>query len=184
MIVHNISNISGKDAKKALVDSARRMIVKNYIYLVLATALGLPLLIYGIVTLNSQFISMGAIILAFALCIFIYIQILYIRTPKDIEKKNQDVIRDGIIYDFSFKERSVDVIIMNSGKKSKANYNYYDFKKVFEYDDHFEIRLISKEVILVLKDGFEGDKEKMLDFFRKNLSFNKKLNIADRRKNS
>ena len=67
-------------------------------------------------------------------------------------------------YDFTFKEKSVDIIIINSGKKKKINYSYLDFKKIYEYDDLFEIRLQSKEVLLCLKDGFENDKEKMMDW--------------------
>ena len=67
-------------------------------------------------------------------------------------------------------------------KKKKINYSYLDFKKIYEYDDLFEIRLQSKEVLLCLKEGFENDQEKMIDFFIKNVSSNKKLVIIDKRK--
>ena len=124
---------------------------------------------------------MGAIFILFTLAVGVYNIIMLSRLPKDVQNKNPEVIRDGVTYDFTFKEKSVDIIIINSGKKKKINYSYLDFKKIYEYDDLFEIRLQSKEVLLCLKDGFENDKEKMMDFFIKNVSTNKKLVIIDKR---
>ena len=181
MVVHNISNITGEQAFHSMLQSGKRNILKNYIYFAIAFAIGAPLTIIGFVRRDSQFITMGAIFILFTLAVGVYNIIMLSRLPKDVQNKNPEVIRDGVTYDFTFKEKSVDIIIINSGKKKKINYSYFDFKKIYEYDDLFEIRLQSKEVLLCLKDGFENDKEKMMDFFIKNVSTNKKLVIIDKR---
>ena len=180
MQVHNVSNISGEEAYNSLYQAAKRNLNKNYIYLLFGLCFGVPVFVYGLVQKNVQYISMGAILVAFLLAIAVFIVVMLIRIPKDIKKKNHDVITDGISYDYIFKEKSCDVIISNSGKKKKLSYSYLDFKRVFEYSNFFEIRLVSKEVMLVKKDGFESEKEKMIEFFKKNLSSNSKLKIVNK----
>ena len=180
MVVHNTSNISGEEALESLLISGRRTIKKNYLYLAFAILFGGPIFIYGLVKKDMQFIMMGAIFLAFSSGIIVYTLISIARLPKKIKEKNKEVIESGVTYEYQFKEQSVDLTIYNSGKRSKNNYPYTTFKKVFEYDDIFEIRTTDGEVMLCKKDGFGKDKEKMLEFFRKNISSNKKLKIVDK----
>ena len=50
----------------------------------------------------------------------------------------------------------------------------YDYgkSKVYEYDDLYELVFDGYEVLYVLKNGFEN--ERMIEFFIKNLTINKK----------
>lgn len=180
MVVHNISKISGDKAFQSLLQVARRATYKNFIYISLLMALGLPLMIVGLVQKNSSYISMGGVVLALSLAFVVYCFFMLLNAPKDIKKKNPEVTSEGVTYEFFFKGKSVDVVISNAGKKKKANYEYYDFRIVYEYVDHYEIRLETREVLICLKDGFEGDKEKMIEFFKQNLSTNKKLKIVNK----
>ena len=181
MVVHNTSKISGEEAFQSLMKAGKRTISKNYIYLAIAVLVGSPLFIYGFLKKDIQFIMMGAIFLAFSTGIVFYSIYSIIRLPKRIEAKNKDVLADGVTYEYSFKEQSVDLTILNSGKRSKNNYSYNTFKRIYEYDDMFEIRTKESEVMLCKKDGFGKDQEKMIEFFKKNVSTAKKLKIIDKR---
>jgi hypothetical protein len=180
MVVHNVSNITGEEAYNSLLQGAKRNLNKNYIYLGLGLCLGVPVMVVGLVEKNALTISMGAIVTAFLLAIAVFIVVMLIRIPKDIKKKNKAVVENGVSYDYQFKEKSCDIIVSNNGKKKKLSYIYLDFKKIFEYEDYFEIRLVSKEVMLVKKEGFTEEKEKMIEFFKKNLSSNQKLKIVNK----
>lgn len=180
MVVHNLSNISGDDAYKSLIQSARKQSSRLYIYIVATILIGVPLLIVGLTRLDSQYITMAGIFLLLSITLIVYSTIMYFQAPKDIKKKNEEIIRDGVTYDFTFKEKSCDLIVINSGKKAKTNYPYTEFKKIFEYSDRFVIRLSSNDVIICLKNGFSGEKDKMIEFFKKNVSTNKKLTIVDK----
>lgn len=181
MVVFNRSEISKEKAFDALYQSSKRNLNKRYIYALLLFLAGVGIVIYSLVGVQTQGTSttvLGGIFSSLGIAVAVYTFIQIQKSPKDIKKQNPDICEYGVIYEYKFREQGCDLVLNVNGKKAKGSYTYQEFKRVFEYEDCFEIRLDSSQVLYALKSGFEN--ERMIGFFRKNLSTNKKLKIIDK----
>lgn len=181
MVVENTSKISGEEAFESLYESGKSQNVKKYYYAGFITLIGLGIVLYGLFGANSQWLMAGGIFTAFGIGLFIYNAFIIFRLPKDIRKNNKDILTYGVTYNYRFREQGVDLTITVNGKRSKGSYSYQDFKKVYEYEDRFVLKLKDNDVVYVLKEGFEN--ERMISFFKKNVTLNKKLKIVSKKKN-
>ena len=181
MVVENTSKISGEQAYESLLESGRNTNMKKYLYAAFILLLGGGVAMYGFFSGNVQFLTAGGIFGAFGLGLIIYNAIIIARLPKDIKKSNKDILEYGVTYTYRFREQSVELTVNVNGKKSKGSSTYYDFRKVYEYEDKFVLKLKDNDVVYVLKEGFQN--ERMIEFFKKNITLNKKLKIVDKKKN-
>lgn len=182
MIVTNRSEISKEVAFDALYKSSKRNLSKRYIYALILFLFGLGIVVYAIASKNQDSTSMsvlGGTCTSLGIAVFVYTLIEIVRSPKNIKKQNPGICEYGVIYEYKFREQGCDLVINVNGKKAKGTYSYEEFKVVYEHEDSFEIRLGSSQVLYALKSGFEN--ERMIEFFKKNLSTNKKLKIVDKK---
>lgn len=168
-------------AFESLYKSGKTINNKKYIYALIITLIGLGVVIYGVTSQNVQWTTTGGIFGAFGIGLAIYNMILIMRLPKEIKKNNKDILEYGVTYTYRFREQGVDLTIICNGKKSKGSYDYAEFKKVYEYEDRYIMKLKDGEVVYVLKNGFQNDR--MIDFYKKNVTLNRKLKIVDKKKN-
>ena len=176
MVVENVSNISGEMAFEALYSSIKQGNNKKYIYALVILVIGAGILMYGIFSAQSMWLTAGGIFAAFGVGLILYNLVMSFRAPKDIRKNNKEIVENGVIYTYRFREQGVDLQINCNGKRSKGTYLYSDFKRIFEYNDRFEMKLKDGDVLFVIKSGFTNDR--MIEFFRKNVTLNKKLKIV------
>lgn len=176
MVVENVSNISGEMAFDALYASAKRNNNKKYLYSAIICALGAGVLVYGLLSSQSMWVTAGGIFTAFGIGLVLYTIVILFKLPRDIRKDNKEIMEHGVTYTYKFREQGVDLMVNINGKKSKGTYSYLDFRKVYDYDERFELRLKDGECLFVLKNGFTN--ERMIEFFKKNVTLNKKLKIV------
>lgn len=181
MVVENKSVISKEKAYESLYASSKRNLVKRYIYALLLVVVGIGIIVYSLLVKSesqSSMIVFGGTFTALGIAVAVYTLISIIKAPKDIRKQNPSICEYGVTYEYRFREQGCDLVLNINGKKSKGTYPYTEFKKVYEYEDSFEIRLASSQVLYALKEGFQN--ERMIEFFKKNLQTNKKLKIISK----
>lgn len=172
MIVSNTSYIDADLAYKTLYKTSKKSLANKFLFAILMLILGIPLIIMGLTLNQSLYTMVGSMFSAFGVAYIIVNVINLIKLPKKIKKSNEEVCQNGITYLYKFKEQSIHIECKSNNKTSKADYSYNNLKKVNEYEDLYEFVFSSNEVMYILKSGFEN--KKMIDFFIKNLTLNKK----------
>ena len=172
MVVNNNTDITKEEAYSLLIDSTSNEYKKKFIFNAFVAIVGTPLLIVGLVNKNTMYIVFGAIFLAFALVLGGFNVVSMFKIPKTVKEQNADVCEYGISYSYRFKEHSVILIAKTNGKTTKYEYNYSLLKRIYEYDDKYQLRFQDNLTLYVYKSGFEN--QKMEVFFRKNISTSKK----------
>lgn len=179
MIVDNTTILSGDEAHKMMVESSKPVELYQIILLVLIASCGLIMAINGAITEDITYATMGSIFVAIAIVYTISIAISKKRLPKKVYENNKVVCDLGIKYIYKFKEQSVMLKCETPNKSFKIEYKYSEIKKVFEYNDGYLLKLSTDQILYVKKEGFENPK--MIDFFIKNLTINKKKIIMKRK---
>lgn len=172
MIVNNTTFVDKEKAFQTLVRTGKKNIYTKYIFAFIMLIIGVILLVFGIILNESLYSTCGSLFAAFGVAYIIVNIINIIKLPKKIIANNKEICENGITYNYKFKEQSIYVECKTLNRTAKATYNYKDLKKVYEYDDLYELVFDGYEVLYVLKNGFEN--ERMIEFFIKNLTINKK----------
>jgi len=172
MIVHNETALTGEEATNLLVNSFIKEYKKRYIFLALILLMGIAILVTSLVTKQSEFITLGAIVTALGVGFFIYSIIDLKKTKKRVLKNNPEICEHGVKYSFNFKENSVQIHAVIGGKNKKSEYSYQYLKSISENEISYELIFNQNDAIYVLKSGFED--KKMEEFFRKNITTTKK----------
>lgn len=180
MIAENVTNLNPDRAFNILLSTTRKNINKRYFHSLMVLIAGIAIFIIGF---HSQklYISFGAVFIAIAIVYAVYNFICYVRAKKNVLIQNKEICENGISYNYKFKEQSIQILTTEGTKKNKLEYKYDSVKKVFEYDDYYEIKLKGYEVLYVFKSGFAYKGE---DAFKINLNKNKKKIITKINKNN
>lgn len=178
MVVNNITKITGEEAYNRLYKTSKKNYIYKLVLLSIFSLVGIPILVLGIVLKNETTIFLGALIVAVTIAYVIYSIVGIKRLPKAIKKANEDIINNGAIYNYKFKENSVDINLEVGTKKRKLTYQYTSLKGAEEYEDYYNLHFNDSDMLYVFKNGFEN--ERMEEFFKTNLKKgNKKLKIKD-----
>lgn len=172
MVVNNATTLDKDKAFNILFKSAKNSTITKFIFASVMILLGTPLFILGLITNESLYITCGVLFLSFGVAYLIINIINIIKLPKKIKNNNQEICENGITYYYKFKEQSINVECKTQTRTAKEVFNYKQLKRIFEYNDYYELRLENYEILYVYKTGFEN--KKMIEFFIKNLSINKK----------
>lgn len=181
MIVYNVTKLEKEDALINMLKEARIQHIYKFITALIVVLCGAGILIYGYVDKNLIYKITGYLFLGIGLLMLLHAIYTFIKLPKAIIKANPEICENGGEYSFTFKEQSFQVVINSLSKKMKYNYKYSDIKKILEYDDKYILKLTDNYVLYVFKNGFDSSKSE--EFFKRNLSINKKK-IKDKRKKS
>lgn len=179
MIVENTTVLTGDEAHKMMVKSSKPIELYRIILLALITSCGLFMAINGAITKDNTYATFGSIFVALAIVYIISIFISKKRLPKTVYEKNKEVCDLGIKYTYKFKEQSIMLKCETPIKSFKIEYKYSEIKKVLEFDDGYQLNLSTDQILYVKKDGFESPR--MIEYFIKNLSINKKKIINKRK---
>ncbi|MCR5350104.1 MAG: hypothetical protein K6E20_03830 [Acholeplasmatales bacterium] len=172
MVVNNKTHLSGDKIQEVLVNAAKKNAFSRIIYILVIAVCGLAILVTGLVISNNSFTLMGGVFSAFSIVYLLFCFFSYNKNKKKILQENENLFNQGIDYSYIFKEQSIKILAIEPDKRVKKDYSYKDIKKVYEYDEFFELSFTDTLVAYVAKDGFDDDK--MIEFFKKNLSINKK----------
>lgn len=172
MVVYNKTVIDKEEVLSSLVKITRMGQLSRFILSTIILLCGLPLAIYGHISSDSNYTMVGYVFLAFAVVYYGMSIFTVVQAPKKVYKQNKDICDYGMTYNYVFKEQSFQVQLSSMGKNKKLPYKYSDVKRIYEYEDKYEFRLVENQVLFVYKIGFEN--ERYEDFFRKNLLKNKK----------
>ncbi|MBQ9900061.1 MAG: hypothetical protein IJM36_02905 [Acholeplasmatales bacterium] len=172
MVVKNRTELSGEKTTEILLKSASRDQRKKYLYVLVIFVIGILSLVIGLIIKEANVITMGAVISAIGVAFVIYVIVDLKMMRKRVEKNNPEIIKTGILYNFTFKENSVSIEAKIGEKNKNLKYSYMYLKGIYEYNDGYEIIFNESDSIYVLKSGFES--EKMEEFFRKNITTTKK----------
>lgn len=170
MVVENRTELSGDEVNEILTKTAKRGILQKFIPASIIFILGLVILILGLVS-NKALVALGAIFTALGLVYYLYNVINIRRANKLVLKKNEEEIRNGVTYNYKFKEQSFSLVALSAFKRGRQEYKYNQLKKVIERENYYELYLVQNEIIYVFKNGFQN--ERMEGFFLKNLKINK-----------
>lgn len=172
MIVENTTILSGKEAQNMMIRSSKTIDLYKIILIILIIGCGIYLLISGIIAQDTGYTSLGGFFVAIALVYILSIVISNKKLPKKIYDKNTEICDLGIKYIYKFKEQSVMLKGETVNKSFKVEYKYDEIKKILEYEDGYELKLSTDQILFVKKDGFSSPR--MIEYFVKNLTLNKK----------
>ena len=172
MVVYNKTSITSEEAEKILVKSTKIDYSKKFLFALFLIAAGVPIMVLGFANNNTIYITFGAIFIAFAIVLTGFNLVQFTKIPKVVREKNQEACEYGVNYDFRFKEHSVYLIVSANDRKNKYEYTYDQLKRIYEYEDKYEIKFVNNVTLYVDKAGFEN--KKMEEFFRKNIQTSKK----------
>jgi len=172
MVVYNKTSISSEEAEKILVKSTKIDYSKKFLFSLFLIAAGTPVMIVGFLNNNTIYITFGAIFIAFAIVLLGFNFIQFTKIPKVVKEKNQEACEYGVNYDYRFKEHSVYLIVTSNDRKNKYEYPYTTLKRIYEYEDKFELKFQDNVTLYVNKSGFEN--QRMIEFFKKNIQTSKK----------
>ena len=171
MVVNNKTHLSGEKIHEVLNSAAKKNAFSRIMYILVIGVCGLAILVTGLIVKNRTFILMGGVFTAFSFVYLLFCVLSYSRNKKKIILENSSLLDEGIDYDYTFKEKSIKIIAIEPEKRVKKDYDYKDLKKVYEYDEYFELIFRDTLIAYVSKDGF--DEPKMVEFFKRNLNINK-----------
>lgn len=172
MVVYNKTNVDKDIMLNSLVKATKRTQLPRLVLSSIILACGIPFVIYGHIANQSDYLAMGYAFIAISV-IYYWIAIMAInKAGKNVYEKNKDVVENGIVYNYQFKEQSFNVTVITGNKTNKLPYKYDAVKKIYEFEDRYEFRLKDNQVLFINKSGFESLKH--VEFFLKNLSKNKK----------
>lgn len=174
MIAENTTTLNPDKAYNILLSTTRKNINKRYFHSLMVAIAGVAIFIIGF---HSQklYISFGAVFMAIAVVYAIYNLVCYVKAKKTVLVQNKEICENGIVYNYKFKEQSIQILAIEGNKKNKLDYKYYSIKKVYEFDNYYEIKLKGYEVLYVIKSGFINNNE---DIFKININKNKKKIIT------
>jgi len=176
MVVNNTTHLSGDTIHDVLIKSSKKNIFSRSIYIFVVGLCGILILIIGLFMKNTSFELMGGLFTAFSLMYLLFNLYNYKKSKKKIMSENKELIEHGIDYTFVFKEQSIKIEAIEPNKRVKKEYKYDDIKKIFEFEEYFEMIFFDTLIAYVSKEGFENDK--MIEFFKKNISINKKKIVS------
>lgn len=172
MVVYNKTSITSEEAKRVLIKSSKIEYSKKYVFSIVLILIGIPVMIYGFYQNNTIYWVFGSIFIAFAIVLIAFNTYQMFKIPKVVYEKNAEVCEHGVAYDYRFKEHSVYLIAKSNDRTTKFEYNYNHLRKIYEYNDRYELKFQDNVSLYVSKSGFEN--EKMEEFFRKNVTTSKK----------
>ncbi|MBE6137559.1 MAG: hypothetical protein E7176_04105 [Erysipelotrichaceae bacterium] len=172
MVVYNKTELNKEEVFASLVRQTRRQQLSKFILSAIVLICGLILTIYGSLNEDSNYAGVGYALLAFGMMYLVLAIITIIKAPKNVSKQNEEILNDAMIYDYTFKEHSFQVNITTGGKITKLPYKYENIKKLYEYENRYELKLTDNLILFIYKNGFTAERAE--EFFKKNLSINKK----------
>lgn len=172
MIVYNKTVLEKEKAFASLVKTTRKSQTGKFLLSTVILLCGIGLLVYGYAYDTESYINIGYIFLVFSIVYYGFGLVSFLRVPKLVYKRNQDICDNGMTYNYTFKEQSFQVNASSLGKTTKFFYKYDDLKKVLEYEDCYEFRLADNQILFIYKTGF--DSSRMEEFFIRTLEKHKK----------
>ena len=130
MVVNNVTKISATQAYKLLEKSGKKSQLMKIVIALLLIGSGLFILIDGIITKDSTFISMGCLFTAIGIGYLVMALLNLARMKKLIFKNNEDICTYGVRYIFKFKEQSIQITTETNNKSSKIEYKYDNVKNL------------------------------------------------------
>ncbi len=173
MISKNTSIITKDLVFNNLVKSARKNTISRFILAFVILVFGIIILVSGIIANDNLYTILGSVFSATSFLYFGLAINAIIKAPKDIEKGNPEINEGDINYNYLFKEQSIEVSISNKARKKNLKYTYDSLKKVYEYQDRYELYFKEQQMLFVYKDGFKEEKSE--EVFKINLEKNKKI---------
>lgn len=174
MVVVNHTKISGEEMKSLLTYSAKKAIMKRYIMSLVVILFGLGIFIYSLLEkigqISPSLVIFSALFVAIGVAYLIMSFIQSKSLPKKLYKENQMLCDFGADYTYTFKENSMRCENRSNGQLTKFDYSYTKLKKVYEYENRYELRFEEEMVAYVYKNGFS--EQKMVDFFISNITIN------------
>ncbi len=180
MIVNNKTNIDSQQIKTKLIKLSR----KN---LLIRSSIGFAAILVGIITFVIVYLTskdttnqiISYIVMAVGLIYVVYNFYMYIKAPKNVLKANEDICTYGAIYNYKFRESYMQIEFLSNGKRGKYQFDYKSIKRFYEYDDYFEVRFKSSDMVIIEKCGFNSEKE--IEIFISNVKKgNPKIKIRNR----
>lgn len=172
MVVYNKTILDKEEVFNSLVKQTRKAQLKKFILSGIILACAIFLLVFGYSQDDSNYIGVGYVFMVFALFYLIMSILSYVKAPKNVKAQNEAILSDSMLYDYTFKEQSFQVNITAGGKITKIPYKYENVKRIYEYESRYEIKLSDNLILFIFKNGFTAEKAE--EFFKKNLSINKK----------
>lgn len=170
MVIENKTNLSSEDCYDILEKNARFEYIKKAWVTIVIFAVGIPIMVMGLVNKDVMYIVLGAIFIAISFAFWIVTLINIKRLPKMIYKRNKDICDSGALYEYRFRENVCEIVIKSGTKTNKMKLEYTNIRKINEFENHYQIKFYDDFVIYVSKAGFESKKHEEL--FRKNISNN------------
>lgn len=180
MVIHNESFLSPDEALDILKKISKRNFVSKYIYSIILFILGISIVVISFFEEDMiQSVSIGGAFIILGIGYIIYNTISIRNIPKNLIKKNPDIVEYGITNSFTLKEESFSLICTIGSQKSKHEFKYNQLSKIINEEDKILFLVSSSDVIICKKDSFKSKKE--IDAFFYGLAKHK-IKIKDRTK--
>jgi hypothetical protein len=180
MIVYNKTNVDPNQITDKLIKISR----KN---LIIRSLLGFAAVLVGLITFIIVYLTtkdntnqiISYLVMGVGVIYIIYNLFMFIKAPKNVLKANEDICTYGAVYNYKFRESYMQIEYLSNGKKGKFQFDYKSIKRFYEYDDYFEIRFKSSDMVIVEKSGFNNEKE--IEIFISNVKKgNNKIKIRNK----
>ena len=182
MVAENKTILNPDNAYNILLSTTRKNINKRYIHAGIIALAGIMIIAIALANEKSRalYLSFGAVFVAIAIAYSIYNFTCFIKAKRKVFETNKEICENGVTYNYKFKEQSIQIFCFDGQKKSKLEYKYDNLKKVYEFEEYYELRFKGYEVLYVFKSGFNDPKHE--EFFRINIGKNKKSIVAKKTK--
>ena len=172
MIVENITKVDGVVVINDLEKAYMKRQTTTFVLQAFVILCGVVMVGLGISSNTMPNIAFGSVFILLGLIYVVYTINRIIREKKEIKVINKTVYDEGCLYDYKFKQESIIVSFQSGSKHQKFETKYDEVKKIWEYKTQFKIEFYDHTVLYIDKSGFKG--EKAIEFFKKNIAFNKK----------
>lgn len=180
MVIHNESILTADEALESLKKISKRNYIAKYIYSILLFILGISIIVMSFFEDDMvQSLSIGSAFIIVGVGYIVYNTISIHNIPKNLAKKNPDIVEFGITNSFTLKEESFSLVCAVGKRKTKHEFKYNQLSKIINEDDKILFLVSSSDVVICKKDSFKSRKE--MDAFFYGLAKHK-IKIKDKTK--
>lgn len=166
MVIQNKTVLSGKEVYSSLLKTSRKAFMSKFIFTGVLTLIGLITVILVLSTNNAtDSLVIGFMFLTIAILYGAMALISFGRLPSKIKKQNFEIVQNGMINKFTFKEESFQLTTVSGDKSEKYEYRYEELKKIVEEDQQILFYLSASTMLFCKKDGFSTPKEMDVFFY-------------------
>lgn len=165
MVIHNKTVLSGEEVYNSLIASSRKNYFSKFAFSFALVLVGAAIAFISFFINQSDSMTIGFLFLGVGVLYTLMTLISYFRLPAKLQKNNSEVIANGMINNFTFKEESFQLHSLIGTHTAKFDFKYEELYKIIEYDETIVFMLSKSDLFICKKECFASLKEMSVFFY-------------------